>query len=102
MSPGAWSAISAAPLPAQPGLVDGVDFPMVALAEARWEKGALRLRLHPQRAEAEGTPTQFRVVGLEDVSRWRLEGDGRCNANGTELIIETTVRDHRLVLVPFG
>jgi hypothetical protein len=100
VSPGAWSALSAAPLPAQPGLVEGVDFPTVALAEARWEQGALRLRLHPQSAKAEGTLTKFSIAGLEDPTRWRLEGDGRTSRNGAELVVETTVRDHRLALVP--
>ncbi len=100
VSPAAWSSISAAPLAEQPGLVDGVDFPIVALAEARWDRGALRLRLHPQHDEADGTPTQFRVTGLEDAARWRLKGDGSARVDGTELIIDTTVRDHRLALVP--
>jgi len=99
-SPGAWSSISAARLPEQPGLVDGVDFPTVALAEARWDQGALRLRLHPQHDGTEATPTQFRVTGLEDATRWRLEGDGTASVDGAELIIDTTVRDHRLALVP--
>jgi hypothetical protein len=99
-SPGAWSAISAAPLPAQPGLVDDVDFPAVALAEARWDQGRLRLRLHPQRAEPQARPTQFRVIGLEDATRWQLEGDGHCVVDGDDLIIETTIADHRLLLVP--
>ena len=102
VSPGAWSAASAAPLAEQPGLVEGIDFPKVALAEARWERGALRLRLVPQSAEAEGTPTRFSVAGLADPTRWRLEGDGRATANGADLVVETTVRDHRLALTPSG
>jgi hypothetical protein len=100
VSPGAWSAVSAAALQKQPGLVEGVDFPTLALAEARWQRGTLRLRLHPQNPEAEGTPTQFRVSGLEDPARWRLEGEGRTRTSGADLVIETTVRDQRLALVP--
>jgi hypothetical protein len=100
VSQGAWSSISAAPLPEQPGLVEGVDFPTVALAEARWEQGTLRLRLHPQHDRVDGTPTQFRIVGLADATRWRLEGDGDLNIDLNELIVNTTARDHRLVLAP--
>ena len=99
VSPGAWSAASAAPLSAQPGWVEGVDFPTVALAEARWAEGSLCLRLHPQRTEVEGSPTQFRVVGLEDPARWRITGDGVSRASGRDLVVDTTVRDHRLTLV---
>jgi hypothetical protein len=102
VSSGAWSGISEAPLARQPGLVEGVDFPTLALAEARWQGGALHLRLHPQNAEAQGAPTQFRVTGLEDATRWRLEGEGRTNPIGADLVIETTVGDQRLTLVPTG
>jgi hypothetical protein len=102
VSAGAWSALSAAPLPQPPGLVEGVDFPTVALAEARWDRGALRLRLHPQRAEAEGAPTQLRVTGLDDPTRWRLTGAGRSRASDGDLVIDTTVGDHRLALIPAG
>ncbi|MFP6627784.1 MAG: hypothetical protein VCC67_01965 [Myxococcota bacterium] len=100
VSPGAWSAVSAAPLSGPPGLVEGVDFPTVALAEARWNAGVLHLRLDPQSTEVEGTPTQFRISGLADPSRWRLEGEGSTRVNGLDLVVETTVRDHRLVLAP--
>jgi hypothetical protein len=120
VSAGAWSALSSAPLPAQPGLVEGVDFPSVALAEARWLEGALHLRLDPQSEEArsarEARPTSFRVCGLEDPSRWRLQGEGRgegrgkgqgegrgesrVRTSGSDLVVETTIRDQRLVLLP--
>ena len=100
VSQGAWSSVSAAPLAEQPGLVDGVDFPTVALSQARWERGTLRLRLHPQHERVDGSPTRFKIVGLADPTRWRLDGDGEIRTDGNELIINTTARDHRLVLVP--
>ena len=100
MSPGAWARLSEAPLPKQPGLVEGVDFPRLALAEARWEKDVLRLRLHPQNDEAEGRPTRFRVTGLDDPDRWRVEGDARLASRAGDLIVETSLRDQRLTLLP--
>jgi len=101
-SPGAWSRLSEAPLPEQPGLVEGVDFPALALAEARWEEGALRLRLHPQSDETTGRPTRFRVTGLDDPARWGVEGDARLAAVAGDLVVETSVRHHRLTLRPSG
>lgn len=100
VSPGAWAALSATPLSGQPGFVQDIDFPRVALTEARWHLGVLQLRLDPQNAEVEGTPTQFRVSGLENPSHWRLEGQGSARVSGADLAIETTVRDQRLALVP--
>ncbi len=100
VSPGAWARVSEAPLPKQPGLVEGVDFPTLALAEARWEEDALRLRLHPQSDEALGRPTRFRVTGLDDPDRWRVEGDARLASRAGDLVVETSVRDHRLTLRP--
>lgn len=102
VSEGAWSDLCAAPLPAQPGLVEGVDFPTVALAEARWQRDVLHLRLQPQNAESAGSPTQFRVVGLPDPARWRVEGDGRARVQAGDVVIETTVGDRRLELVRSG
>jgi hypothetical protein len=87
-------------LPEQPGLVEGVDFPTVALAEARWVEDTLCLRLHPQNDEALGRPTSFRVTGLDDPDRWRVEGDARLVSRARDLVVETSARDQRLTLRP--
>ncbi len=100
VSPGAWARVTRAPLPKQPGLVEGVDFPTVALAEARWEDDRLHLRLHPQSDEVLGRPTHFRVTGLDDPDRWRVEGDARLVSRAGDLVVETSVRDQRLTLRP--
>jgi hypothetical protein len=92
--------MSAAPIDEQPGLVEGVDFPTLALAQVSWEDGALQLRLHPQNAQVEGTCTQFRICGLQDPTRWRVDGDAQATVSGPNIVIDTTVRDHRLALLP--
>lgn len=102
VSEGAWSSLSAAPLAEQPGLVEGVDFPSLALAEARWQEGALLLALDPQNAEVEGRPTQFRVVGLDDPHSFRVDGDARLVLNGADLVIETTIKNHSLRILRTG
>ena len=98
VSPGAWARLSEEPIPQQPGLVEGVDFPRLALAEARWEKDALHLRLHPQSDEIQGQPTRFRITGLDEPDRWRVEGDARLAPAVANLVVETSIRDHRLTL----
>jgi hypothetical protein len=100
VGPGAWARLSEAPLPDPPGRVEGVDFPRVGLAEARWQEGALRLRLHPQNDDALGRPTRFRVTGLAAPDRWRVEGDARLGAEDGDLVVETSIRDRRLTLRP--
>jgi hypothetical protein len=99
-SEGGWARLSAAPLPAQPALVEGVDFPSVALAEARWDAGKLCLRLQPQSEGVVGRPTRFRVTGLADSSLWRVEGDARLSSLEGDLVVETSILDHRLTLIP--
>ncbi len=100
VSEGSWARASEAPLPKQPGLVEGVDFPTVALAEARWAEGTLHLRLHPQNDEVLGRPTSFRITGLDDPDRWQVEGDAHLATRDGELVVETSVRDHPLTLRP--
>jgi hypothetical protein len=100
VSAGAWTRLSEAPLPPQRGLVEGVDFPAVALAEARWEKERLRLRLQPRSDEDLGQPTSFRITGLDAPERWQVDGDARLEARAGDLVVETTRRDHRLSLRP--
>lgn len=102
VSPGAWARLSEAPLPKQPGLVQGVDFPTIAAREARWEAGALHLQLHPQNDDVVGQPTLFRVTGLASSSPrdWRVAGEARLSSDGPDLVIETTVHDGRLVVSP--
>ena len=100
VSTGTWARMSEAPLPKQPGLVEGVDFPTLAFAEARWEKNTLRLRLHPQSNETLGRPTRFRITGLDDPNRWRIEGKARLAPRAGDLVVETTVQDHQLKLQP--
>jgi hypothetical protein len=100
VTPGAWTALSEAPMSPQPGLVEGVDFPTLALAEAHWEAGALRLGLKPQTSRAIGQPTQFKISGLQEPSHWRVEGEARATVRGSDLMIDTTVKDHRIALLP--
>lgn len=102
VSPGAWARVCDAPLEPQPGLVEGVDFPRVALAEARWDAGALRLRLHAQNDDARGEPTRFRVVGLDDPGSVSVDGDAKLSVSAGDLVVETSIRDQRLTLRPAG
>jgi len=57
--------------------VTGVDFPRVALSEARWDGAALHLRAHPQNASVEGTTTKVRITNLPPAGGWAaVQADG--------------------------
>jgi hypothetical protein len=73
-TPGAWSRIFNEPDQGrftQP-TVGGVDFPRVAMSEARWDGTALRLAAHPQNASVAGTRTSLRITGLPTDVGWTL------------------------------
>jgi hypothetical protein len=73
-TPGAWARIFN-----EPNLdkfseptVEGVDFPRVALSEARWDGEVLRIAAHAQNDQIRGTRTRLKVTNLANVSGWRV------------------------------
>ena len=61
--------------------VSGVDFPRVALSEARWDGQCLHLAAHPQNADVAGTRTSLTVSNLDPSTNWMLvDADGN-NSN---------------------
>ena len=80
--PGRWTALSAAPIPTCPQLVD-VDVPTMAFSRAEWVDGNLRLRLAPLREDPSATTT-FRLVGAEP-RNWDVHG-----LDGVRLDLSTT------------
>jgi hypothetical protein len=59
---------------AEPTVVD-VDFPTVALSEARWDadRQTLFVTPSPMNDRATTAPTTFRVINLPDPSRWTAD-----------------------------
>ena len=93
--PGAWHRIFNEPnLEKFDGpTVSGLDFPRVALSEARWDGTALHLAAHPQNASVMDTRTSVQIDGLPSNDGWILtRPDGTTtaiemstNSIGTEL-----------------
>ncbi len=82
-----WRLANVAPGPRfdEPTVV-GVDFPTVALSEARWDAGASTLYVTPEPMNdaVDGQPTSFRVVNLDKPDRWTVVTED-------EAPVETTV-----------
>ena len=81
---GAWSRIFNEPNLAkfdEPTVVD-VDFPNVALSEARWDGAGLHLAAQPRNDTLRGTETTMRVVGLDPARTWVLR---RADGSSTDL-----------------
>ena len=74
VSPGAWGRLTSERLPDGEGRVEGVDFPRVALREARWHGGVLRLQLAAQHERLQGESTTLRVTGLAEPEAWTVDG----------------------------
>ena len=102
--PGAWSRIFNAPNldKFEEPTVSGVDFPRVALSEARWDGAMLHLAAHPQNGSVANTRTRVQVSGLPPGVGWELLRPDRSrvpidvSAGSTEL--ELVVDGGRYVL----
>jgi hypothetical protein len=95
--PGAWSAIFN-----EPNLdkfdeptVSGVDFPRIALSEARWDGTALHLAAHPQNDAVHDTTTEVTVTGLPSDGTWRVGGESVDVVDGSAAV--PLVADDQLV-----
>ncbi len=97
--PGRWTALSAAPLERCPQVVD-VDFPRVALRQAEWVGGTLRLNLAPLQPQPRQRTT-FRVVGAAPGS-WQITGPESATVEQTDqgLMVNAPLANADLELVP--
>lgn len=103
-TPGAWSRIFNAPNLGkfdEPTVI-GVDFPRVALSEARWDGDSLHLAAHPQNADVAGTTTSMKIVNVGGTGGWSMmRRDGARVALPVEddhLIVELVVDDQPVVV----
>lgn len=88
ISEGAWTRLSAEPLPDCPQ-VTGVDFPNVALSRARWADDVLQLSLDVLRPSP-GDATTFRVVGAAMEKDWSVSGAGASLSREDDALVITT------------
>ena len=83
--------------------VVGVDFPAVALREARWDPDAATLTVTPVGVQIDANDrTSFRVTNIGDPNRWTAGGpvaaDVQLHAAGSELEVEMPVRGEAVLL----
>ena len=82
--------------------VTGVDFPRVALSEARWDGRALHLAAHPQSAAIAGSQTRVQITNVVSTEGWvmsRSDGEniplyGEGDHVNAELVV-----DNRAVVI---
>ena len=82
--------------------LEGVDFPRVALSEARWDGSALHLAAHPQNTASEGSRTTLKLTNVDSTDGWVMtRADGETvalSAQGDHVALELKV-DNRSVVV---
>jgi len=95
--PGAWAAIFNEPnlRKFDEPTASGVDFPRVALSEARWDGTALHLGAHPQNDAVRGTTTEVTVTGLPTDGPWSVGGQSVDVIDGSTVV--TLVADNQIV-----
>jgi hypothetical protein len=100
-SAGAWWQFAQRRVPDGPGVVGGVDFPTVALSEARWADGTLHMRLSAQTSAVLGSRTSFEVIGLPTPATWQVSGPAgtmsSVSSAGT-LRVDTTIEPAPLLI----
>jgi len=71
---GAWSRIFNEPNLGKfnEPTIEGVDFPRVALSEAKWDGKELHLAAHAQNASVRGTRTIVRLTNVASVQNWTM------------------------------
>jgi hypothetical protein len=79
-----------------------VDFPRVALSEARWDGSALHLAAHPQNGAMRGRRTSMRITNIDSTEGWvmtRQNGETTpLSAQHQDLIVELIV-DNQTVII---
>ena len=95
--PGAWSAIFNEPNldKFEEPTASGVDFPRIALSEARWDGTALHLAAHPQNDDVSDTATEVTVTGLPSDGAWRVGDESVDVIDGSTVV--TLVADDKIV-----
>jgi hypothetical protein len=100
-SPGAWSKIFNGPNLSKfdEPTVEGVDFPRVAMSEARWDGTTMHLAAHPMNAKIKGKTTTIRLANLPGTDGWTASGSGATvAADGSHLEVRI-VADNRPVVI---
>jgi len=94
---GAWSRIFNAPNLGkfdEPTL-EGVDFPRVALSEARWDGRAMHVAAHPRNTDEKGRRTSFYLTNIASSEGWFLTSPRGetidLPADGARVVIELVV-----------
>jgi hypothetical protein len=102
VTPGAWTALANEAPPAASAEVVGVDFPTVSLRQAAWLDGVLHLSTSPMNDAVVGTPTSWRVTGLDEPARWTATTPGgvpvATRVEADDLAIDTVVGAHTYVV----
>ncbi len=102
VTPGAWTDLASTAPPWPSAEVVGVDFPIVSLRQAAWLDGVLHLSTSPMNDAVVGTPTSWRVSGLDDPARWTVLTSGdvpvSTRIEAGDLVVETVVGAHDYVV----
>jgi len=104
---GAWSRIFNEPNLAKfaEPTVEGVDFPRVALSEARWDGTALHIAAHPQNAALEGSRTTVRITNVGATDGWvltRSNGETTALAGAADHLEVELIVDNEAVVIQRG
>jgi hypothetical protein len=82
--------------------VIGVDFPTVALREARWDPATSTLTVTPVGVGDATGRTTFRVTTIGDPSQWTADGplaaDVKMRVVGAAIEVDTPVRSEAILL----
>jgi hypothetical protein len=102
VTPGAWTTLASEAPATPPAEVVGVEFPRVSLRRAVWLDGVLHVSTSAMNDAVVGTPTSWRVAGLDDPTRWTATSSDdvpvETRTDGGDLVVNTVIGTHAYVV----
>jgi hypothetical protein len=97
-TPGAWTRFANQSAPYDGPELCGVDLDTIAITQATWTGDRLLIGVAPASQETAGQATSLRVCGLDDPSRWTLDGDATLRADDADVIIDLRAQPSALTV----
>lgn len=97
---GAWTRLAREYTPYDGPELTDVDLDVLAVRQAAWVDGRLELAFTPASRRTEAAPTTVRITGLDDPTRWVVDGAADARVDAGELVLDLRATSAALTVRP--